>query len=68
MKNLERENVPLKKLVVDLPLDKAILQEASKLNFCAPPVAARRGSRPNACGRHPFFNRLVGRYLGNIIH
>jgi len=29
MKNLERENVRLKKLVADLALDKAILQEAS---------------------------------------
>ncbi len=29
----ERENARLKKLVADLALDKAILQEASKLNF-----------------------------------
>jgi putative transposase len=33
MKGLERENARLKKLVADLALDKAILQEASKLNF-----------------------------------
>jgi putative transposase len=33
MKDLERENARLKKLVADLALDKAILQEASKLNF-----------------------------------
>ena len=33
MKDLERENAQLKKLVADLALDKAILQEASKLTF-----------------------------------
>lgn len=33
MKDLERENARLKKLVADLALDKAILQEASKLTF-----------------------------------
>jgi putative transposase len=33
MKDLERENTRLKKLVADLALDKAILQEASKLTF-----------------------------------
>lgn len=33
MKNLERENAQQKKLVSDLALDKAILQEASKLTF-----------------------------------
>jgi transposase-like protein len=33
MKDLERENVRLKKLMADLALDKAILQEASKLSF-----------------------------------
>jgi putative transposase len=33
MKELERENARLKRLVADLALDKAILQEASKLNF-----------------------------------
>lgn len=33
MKDLERENAQLKKLVADLALDKAILQGASKLTF-----------------------------------
>lgn len=33
MKDLERENARLKKLVADLSLDKAILQEVSKLTF-----------------------------------
>lgn len=33
MKDLERENARLKRLVADLALDKAILQEASKLTF-----------------------------------
>lgn len=33
MKHLERENQRLKRLVADLALDKAILEEASKLNF-----------------------------------
>ncbi|WP_373280354.1 IS3 family transposase [Novosphingobium naphthalenivorans] len=36
MKDLERENAQLKKLVADLALDKAILQEASKLTFLSP--------------------------------
>jgi len=45
MKDPERENARLKKLVADLALDKAILQEASKLSFQAPPVAVRRSSR-----------------------
>lgn len=31
--DLERENAQLEKLVADLALDKAILQEASKLTF-----------------------------------
>lgn len=33
MKDLERENARLKRLVADLALDKAILEEANKLNF-----------------------------------
>ena len=33
LKDLERENAQLKKLVADLALDKAILQEASKPTF-----------------------------------
>jgi hypothetical protein len=33
MKDLERQNARLKKLVADLALDKAILQEASKLTL-----------------------------------
>lgn len=33
MKELERENARLKRLVADLALGKAILEEASKLNF-----------------------------------
>ena len=33
MKDLERENARLKKLVADHALDKAILQEATKLTF-----------------------------------
>ena len=45
MKDLERENARLKRLVADLALDKAILQEASKLTFYAPPAAAKRSSR-----------------------
>lgn len=32
-KDLERENALLKQLVADMALDKAIPQEASKLNF-----------------------------------
>ncbi|XCA03187.1 IS3 family transposase [Sphingobium sp. SJ10-10] len=36
MKDLERENAQLKKLVADLALDKAILQEASKPDFLSP--------------------------------
>src|SRR3546814_17685822 len=45
LKDLERENARLKRLVADLALDTPILQEASKLSLCAPPVAARRASR-----------------------
>jgi len=33
MKELEKENARLKKLVADLSLDKAILEEAGKGNF-----------------------------------
>lgn len=33
LKELERENARLKRVVADLALDKAILQEASKLTF-----------------------------------
>lgn len=51
MQDLERENARLKKLVVNLALDKAILQKASKLSFQAPPVAVRLVSRSVACCR-----------------
>ncbi|MFC3216009.1 IS3 family transposase [Novosphingobium panipatense] len=45
MKDLERENARLKRLVADLALDKAILQEASKLTFkpLPPPRSDRAG-------------------------
>ena len=33
LKGLEQENVRLKKLVADLALDKAILQEVAEANF-----------------------------------
>ena len=33
LKELEKENSRLKRLVADLSLDKQILEEASKLNF-----------------------------------
>ena len=33
LKDLEKENSRLKRLVADLSLDKQILEEASKLNF-----------------------------------
>ncbi len=33
LKNLEKENIRLKKLVVDLSLDNAILKEATEGNF-----------------------------------
>jgi len=33
LKNLEKENIRLKKLVADLSLDNAILKEASRGNF-----------------------------------
>jgi len=33
LKSLEEENIRLKKLVADLSLDKAILQEAARGNF-----------------------------------
>ncbi len=48
LKALEQENARLKKLVADQALDKAILQEALKENYCAPNGAGRRSviSRP----------------------
>jgi transposase-like protein len=39
LKELERENARLKRVVADLSLEKAILAEAAKGNFQAPPVA-----------------------------
>ena len=36
LKDLERENARLRRAVSDLTLDKLILQEASRGNFCAP--------------------------------
>ncbi len=54
MKDLEAENVRLKKLVADLSLDKMILVEASKVAFYVPPAAvfalsrcARFSARPS---------------------
>jgi len=38
LKELEKENGRLRKAVSDLTLDKMILQEAAKGNFCAPNV------------------------------
>jgi hypothetical protein len=40
MKELEKENARLKKLVADLSLDKAILEESNKGNFRARPGGA----------------------------
>ena len=41
LKALEAENTRLKKLVADLSLDKAILEEASKVRLMVPPVVAK---------------------------
>jgi len=49
LKDLQRENARLKKLVADLSLDKAILKEALEGN--TEPDAAARGGR--ACVRPP---------------
>ncbi len=45
LKNLEKENGRLKKLVADLSLDNAILKEATEGNFSARPGNARSSSR-----------------------
>jgi len=42
LKGLEQENTRLKKLVADLALDKAILQEVAEGNFSARPDAVTR--------------------------
>ena len=44
LKELERENSRLKRLVADQALDNAILKEVASGNFCA---------RPSGAGRHP---------------
>jgi putative transposase len=49
LKELERENGPLRTIVADLPLDNRILQEAARGHAGAPP-AAGRASRPCARG------------------
>ena len=40
LKDLETENTRLRRAVSDLTLDKLILQEAARGNYCAPRVAA----------------------------
>src|SRR4028118_331838 len=40
MKELETENQRLRKAIADLTLDKLILQEAARGNYCAPPADA----------------------------
>ena len=56
LKELEKENQRLKKLVADLSLDKAMLSEVAKGNFWAPSVAARRP----ACCRIDFRCQSAG--------
>lgn len=45
LKELERENHRLKRLLADAELDKAILREAANPNFCARSGSVRRPSR-----------------------
>jgi len=45
LKDLEKENQRLKKLVAELSLDKAMLEEVAKGNFQAPNDVARRSAR-----------------------
>ena len=49
LKDLERENARLKKLVAEQALDKAILEEALKGKYQAPNDAARRVTTVSRC-------------------
>ncbi|MEH3123701.1 MAG: IS3 family transposase [Sphingomonas phyllosphaerae] len=62
MKDLERENARLKKLVADLALDKAILQEASKPKFLSP--SRRREAIEQVRRVLPVSERRTCRVLG----
>ncbi|WP_130753987.1 IS3 family transposase [Sphingobium xenophagum] len=62
MKDLERENARLKKLVADLALDKAILQEASKPDFLSP--SRRREAIEQVCRALPVSERRTCKVLG----
>ncbi len=44
LKDLEKENARLKRLLADAELDKAILREAASGNFCARRSGAKRSS------------------------
>ncbi|MBU7587611.1 MAG: IS3 family transposase [Sphingopyxis terrae] len=62
MKDLERENARLKRLVADLALDKAILQEASKPDFLSP--SRRREAIEQVSRALPASERRACRVLG----
>ena len=49
MKELETENQRLREAIADLTLDKLILQQAARGNFCAPGVGAPVSSTSGLC-------------------
>ena len=53
MKDLEKENLRLRRAISDLTLDKLILQEAARGNFCAPRDADAASTRCERCCTYP---------------
>src|SRR5436305_9549711 len=66
LKELETENTRLRRAVSDLTLDKLILQEAARGNYCAPRVAALASSMFAACCRSPSASAAPVRLSGSI--
>jgi len=59
MKELEQENARLRKAVSDLTLDKMILAEAAKGNYCALHVAGRALNMSGVCSASPSAGSVV---------
>ena len=67
LKELERENSQLKKLVAELSLDKEILQDVLRTNIeVNPPWGNKHSSAPSLVEGLPYFRRVVPLWTSTV--